>query len=244
MGKSYSEIKSEMSQIAYYKWQFLRRNEDYKKEFDSFIQRAIHFKRIKSQKNQKALPISLLKKLQKLKNKWCITPLTDYRDKNPKPLPEIGFDRAVYELGLKDKCRSNFIYFIKGKNVSVPYVLNIAVNLSYPITKIKPLVERMIVERIKLRKKILKEIKQPGFSKHSQLSLDKIRLTTLYDEYLGVWDYVQAKRFKQKINSKEKWIVIATKLYPDHAKEAGMQCVRDRYNEADRLIKGGYKEIK
>lgn len=238
--KTYTTVKSEMSKIAYYKWQFLRRNKDYQKDYDGFLQKLIHFKKIKSLKDQKAAKITLGKELQKLRGDWCLTPLADYRKKRPKPLPEIGIDSGpVSELGLKDKCRSNFLYIMGGKEISVPYVLNMAISLSYPKNKILPLIEKMLFERIKLRKKILKEIKQPSFSKYSRLPL--------YKEYLRVWDYVQAKRFKRQINSRKTWRIIADKLFPNKYNgewEVKNQFVHDQYKEADRLIQEGYKEIK
>jgi len=238
--KAYEIVKSEMSKIAYYKWQFLRRNKDYQKDYDSFRQKMILFKKIKSLKDRKIAKITLGKELQKLKGIWCLTPLTDYRKKRPNSLPKIGIDSGpVSELSLKDKFRSDFLYIIGGKEILVPHVLNIAISLSHPKNKILPLIEEMLKERIDVRRKILKEIKQPGFSKQSQLAL--------YKEYLGIWDYVQQKRVKKKITSKEKWAAIAKKFEPDHYKnspEATIQSIHDWYNAANKLIEGEYKEIK
>jgi len=230
--KTPKEAVKTLEKINHYKWQFLRRNKQYQKDYDDFLKEKKEFWQLNPYASEENYTKWIVGQDDKFHEKWLINTPFDYRKKKANLFQEISSsnDFVVQKCNRISGCKMGDISFQdQQKEVRVPYMLGVCINLDYPKDKILGIFEKTIKAAKDQRKKAEKTHKCKFKVSYRQAQLD------LYDEYLKIWD----ARVKKKGMT---WEKIAAALYPGRLEASHL--VIERYKACKELVEGGYVDIK
>jgi len=217
--KTKKQISKQHLDIRKAKWEFLRRNKWYQKDFDEHSKEQ----RIKLRRGGKEYKDWKLEKEDYFLNKWEIAKPTDYK----KSTEELGFMPSfvekIAELCIQEDytpyhCR-NIVSLRNGELRSFDWHVGIKVNLNYPKQRIMPALEQALDKVILARQK--------EFGYRSRLPLSE------YERYCRIYDLKkQGKTYKE---------IALIVFRAEKAKEYDrcLQKSKEGYKQAKRLIDGG-----
>lgn len=230
---------SDRDRVIKYKWEFLRRNPDYKKDYNNrhkFI-------------DSKAPYLEMLKNRHFYK-KYGIAFVFD---------PNLSYENLSKEINLKkgfDLTKDIFEWALDAE----PSIIIDGVS-DVPVSKIvDDLIEDSVrdeIEKIQMKNVVTLHMQvnllrnETDLKNHFEKLIKFWKKTTkstqwaMFDTYLQIWDYRNPKRSKKLTFAK-----IAEKVYPQDSGKgiksnilsAERKVIRN-YNSCESLIKGGYKHI-
>lgn len=246
--KTLKTVKKELKEIGYYKWQFLRRNKEYQKDFDEYAnEKEDALFRFENEDKFEAWDQS---RVDEFYEKWGINYPCDYKEKTPDLLFGISHDaepvvlqrrvpvkrpRGEVVTGYNYTSADTLIRHGK-KEIRMPHTAVFCINLNHPKGKIMPLFEEKLDNLLKRRKKMSRQYRTKPKFHQAQLTPLSPRKRNLYDEYLRIWDFVE------KNKDKKTWKQITKKLYPKGSVSVHM--LIERHKACKELIEGGYVDIK
>jgi hypothetical protein len=263
---------------CYYRWEFLRRNPEYRRDYKEFVKLC---KKEGWDPETKPLQLEHWEKPDKQRRlKYGVVLLENPTKKIPlDKIEENPFWPYFEDKGFKRPRWRSFLnpLYPKGEPViiasrgssddEVEAPLNLIINLTFPKTEIMARVKKLVEDAIEERKKVGLHVYR------SRKRFD------LYDQYLKIWDlrkrgltykeiaakvypkepleYVSEqesdaeehdKRVKELIASgkpgREAYSIADKEYRVGGKRNPVIQKVIDQYIEADRLVNGGYLEIR
>lgn len=228
--KSAKQVKSEIEKIRSFKWEFLRRNKEYQKDYDYFKKEDTEFYMNNPDATDEDYDKWLDDQYEDFYKKWYIDYMCDYKESKPKPFPEITIDEApVMVCNRVIKCRmGDMLLLDHGKEVRLPQSLGLCINLSHPQGRIEALFKKILEESLEKRRMKLKD--------H-----DRRDRVNLYADYLKVWE--NRNKYKNK-----SWCWLANKLLPNKSNNyadgyPASHALMERYKECEKLIRRDYVNI-
>jgi len=238
--------------VAWYKWEFLRRNPEYARDFRNFKnkfgewfgQRGYWYdydrrKDLWSEADEDYFYAEIAPEIGRLCQKWKIgnlfppgwrfgrkngTRMIGSRELSPPTgiAPELNWDpnymREMIEMGFTGTADSAFRY----RNL-----LSLELDLDRPLKDLVEYARYVLVRAIENYKAELQDL---GF----KVPKSRRRLKD-YDTQLRIWDLSQKKmQVKQ----------IAAMVFPNENPESALQKVRDQLRAAQKLVSGGYADIR
>jgi hypothetical protein len=239
-------------QVDWYKWEFLRRNEEYKADYDKFLEqfggwfenRGFWYdegRRLKhwSKSDEDYFYDNIAPVIGEICGKWQVANLFPPSWRFPKNgqgkkigsrelgpptglAPELNWDltymRELLELGFTGSANSAYRY---GNFVQIEFDLN---------RQMKDLVQYAKYVLQRAMENYIAELGERGI----RLPRARRRLKD-YDTHLKIWDL---KRKNKSVST------IAKLAFPNEQKDSSLQKVQDHLRAANKLISGGYKEIR
>jgi hypothetical protein len=238
---------------AWYKWEFLRRNLQYRKDYDKFIREfGAWFK--KHGKLEQAVYWSprvwnyygrvIAPRAQRLCQKWQVIDLfpPDWKFSQDGSYAYSSHDHVLLPTGYtSDEIRELGKVTEHGSQLTLKRVLksipsdtrrntdriryySLRLDFAYPLRTLLDQAEQEITQRKQRYDRAHPALPRARSRKRRRLGE--------YDQYLYIWDRrVEGKTF----------VEIGNDVFPGQIGKA--QRVRDNYRAAERLIAGGYKEI-
>jgi hypothetical protein len=232
--------------VAHFKWEFVRRNDAYHREYAEFdskfggwIRKHGRHPWMKDKSDvavryyfEKVYPHEV-----RIRQKWSVTFPTD--PERRRALCEIQRSNAAQvSMPIPPSFANQTIWVWRNPSpIEASSRLDLYICLAGPKSEIMQQVEEAIDTELVQRKNVLRRPKE------------KRRRMDQYETYLKVWDSYQIKKDPR---------LVAESLYPDELQRWDtdatrnrrnpsnpvIQRVRDQYAEACRLIGGGYKDLK
>lgn len=245
--------KNKRDLTQYYRWQFLRLNEEYHREYELFMKELVE---INNNSNVTEIEKQKIKAENEdhFYNKYGINGIYDYRLKNPPSELRIygeadfavqkGSLETIFNGKLKDKQLINGHYLIETRyrkeiaevwegrkqETEVPYVVpkcvQVVINYDAKLGDIKLEVEKMLKRNQELRRKIL------GIKRPRKLSKEPAEY---YDNYLKAYCLTAIKKISNK--------TIAKKIFPQQDSRAAEDKAIKYVKRAIALIHDEYKTI-
>jgi len=253
--KSPRQQAKESQLIAWYKWEFLRRNSEYRKDYEAFIdefggwfeKHGYWYDQTVQpwgRRNLRFFATRIAPKAKTICERWQIR---DPFSPDWKFTPSSGFyhykpgyevllptdwpkELAGEEWDLSDFLMFNETEFRKSLPVPRwPRAKHLAV-LAFDLRRSLPFLLSEAEDRIRTRKRNYdRRHPQP-----SKIASPFRRRLDRYDDYLKVWDL--------RTHHREKYLYIGTVVFGSASRVE--QRAIDSFNQAQALISGGYKELK
>ena len=223
----------------YYRWQVLRRNEDYRQRFDSY---NAYLSRIKDESAKEQLPDDIKSDLFE---DFGINGMYDYRDSIPpaglkiegdNPPAQKGTTRNIFEnrctknQHLEDHYLIERIHFKDPETdesgiCSVQKYVGLVINCDFTLKEVINGVKKIYSSTRRVRQRGLRITR---ITKLTRSSIQDLR------KCLSAYDL----RMK-----KHKLVYIGKKIYPHNSVNSSYDRVRKNINRARALIDGGYRHI-
>lgn len=266
-------MKDEIEDSFKYRWEFVRRNEEYREDYkawESFHNSSNQmlnspFKDIYTKYETPPLNYKFTyDELMREAKKYVPLKRRDFPEISAKEDEQLGAYFWVLSSGrsliVSPICGSAFAFedLFQNRTKKGANILTVAIDVRYPVEMIievlkeevsqyRALCEEEVVDYERDQNRFQKEmpgVKLLSFTEGIDISLRKKQLER-YDDYLNVFDLKKNKTSVRKI---------IKKLYPNEYKAAlspgsyAYDSLKDRvknhFNAAQRLIDGGYKDIK